>query len=374
MKSVLDLAFGTPDLQQCLLRYSVPDELQRGSDHKAILLELDLNTSLDDYEGERMNWKEMDCQAAEAGTFWLRRPNSLNSREEIERYAEELQHFTLDLARRVVPRAKKGPKHRACPWWNLEIKALSQEEQRLRRIPADPEEIKRASKAKKKAIKDSKRRQFRKFTDQLKNDPKVFWKMGRWGKERSHLPPILPLVPKMQRHDGGQAISFEEKADVFAEQFFPPVPTADLSDIDSGVMYPGPVADLDPISKEEVARAIKSAASWKAPGPDGIPTAFLKAMGPYLVEALQMLIQSCWNWQYYPKVFKIAKTVAIRKARRGDYALAKSWRPISLLNSLGKIIKTVTARRIQQIAEEHRLLPVNQMGGRKKRSTRLALD
>ncbi|MGH7238585.1 MAG: hypothetical protein ACREHG_00815, partial [Candidatus Saccharimonadales bacterium] len=242
----------------------------------------------------------------------------------------------------------------------------SQEEQRLRRIQADPEEIKQASKAKKKAIKDSKRLQFRKFTDQLRNDPKVLWKMRRWGKERSHLPPILPLVPKMQKHDGGQAVSFEEKADVFAEQFFPSIPTADLSDIDSEVVYLGPVADLDPITEEEVARAIKSAASWKAPGPDGVPNGFLKAMGPNLVKALQLLTESCWNWQYYPKAFKIARTAAIRKVGRGDYTLAKSWRPISLLNSLGKIIETVTARRIQQIAEKHHLLPVNQMGGRKK--------
>jgi hypothetical protein len=50
-----------------------------------------------------------------------------------------------------------------------------------------------------------------------------------------------------------------------------------------------------------------------------------------------------------------------------------AWRPISLLNIIGKIVKAAFARRITNVAEAKHLLPDGQMGNRRERSTDLAV-
>ncbi|KAF7174639.1 hypothetical protein CNMCM6106_000223 [Aspergillus hiratsukae] len=112
----------------------------------------------------------------------------------------------------------------------------------------------------------------------------------------------------------------------------------------------------------------------KAPGIDGIPAGFLQAMGDPLIKALQVLTQACWDWEYSPRVVRQARTVVLKKPRKESYNQAKSWIPIALLNTLGKVTEAVTARYLQDLAESHSLLPETQMGARRNRSTELALD
>ena len=61
--------------------------------------------------------------------------------------------------------------------------------------------------------------------------------------------------------------------------------------------------------------------------------------------------------------------MALRKPGKGDYTQPKSYRPIALLNIIGKILDIVIARRISFAVETHGLLPGEHIGGRKGRST-----
>ena len=56
------------------------------------------------------------------------------------------------------------------------------------------------------------------------------------------------------------------------------------------------------------------------------------------------------------------------------YANPKMYRPIALLSTLGKVLEKLYAQRIEAIAEERKLLPCQQMGARKKRSTESVLE
>jgi hypothetical protein len=49
------------------------------------------------------------------------------------------------------------------------------------------------------------------------------------------------------------------------------------------------------------------------------------------------------------------------------------WRPISLLNTVGKIVEAAFARRITSVAEDKKLLPDGQMGNRQHKSIDLAV-
>jgi ribonuclease HI len=63
----------------------------------------------------------------------------------------------------------------------------------------------------------------------------------------------------------------------------------------------------------------------------------------------------------------------LRKPGKPDYSLPDAYRPISLLNTLGKLLEAVIARRLSYLAEKHGLLPNSQFGGRPGRITEQAL-
>jgi hypothetical protein len=79
------------------------------------------------------------------------------------------------------------------------------------------------------------------------------------------------------------------------------------------------------------------------------------------------------DMKYCPAKFKVSITVALRKPGKDDYSQPKSYRPIALMNTMGKILDTVLARRIQYYAERYHMLPQTHTGGRKQSSCEHAI-
>ena len=63
----------------------------------------------------------------------------------------------------------------------------------------------------------------------------------------------------------------------------------------------------------------------------------------------------------------------VLKKPHKDYTEPKSYRPIALLNTIGKVVETTVADRIRQVLEDTGALPETQIGARKGRSTISAL-
>lgn len=63
----------------------------------------------------------------------------------------------------------------------------------------------------------------------------------------------------------------------------------------------------------------------------------------------------------------------LRKPGKNDYTEPKSYRPVALMNTLGKIMDTVLARRIQYLTETYDMLSVTYTGGRKNLSCEHAI-
>jgi hypothetical protein len=61
-------------------------------------------------------------------------------------------------------------------------------------------------------------------------------------------------------------------------------------------------------------------------------------------------------------------TIVIPKPNKPDYSDPKAYRPIELLNCLGKILEKLMAMRITTMAEGHHLLHPDQIGGRPQTS------
>jgi hypothetical protein len=79
------------------------------------------------------------------------------------------------------------------------------------------------------------------------------------------------------------------------------------------------------------------------------------------------------NLGYHPRQWRSAKIIVLRKPGKPDYSVPGAYRPISLLNTLGKLLEAVMARRLSYLAEKHSLLPNSQFGGRPGRTTEQAL-
>ena len=66
--------------------------------------------------------------------------------------------------------------------------------------------------------------------------------------------------------------------------------------------------------------------------------------------------------------------MALKKPGKEDYTIPKAYRPIALLNTLGKTLESIVAKKITYLAEKHRLLPDTHMGARRGKSTESALE
>lgn len=111
----------------------------------------------------------------------------------------------------------------------------------------------------------------------------------------------------------------------------------------------------------------------KAPREDQIPNRVLKVVQELLVPILIVAFNASLALQYCLKAFKRAVTVVLRKPGKSNYTEPKSYRPVALMNILGKVMDTVLARRIQHILETFNLLLQTHMGGRKNLSCEHAI-
>lgn len=119
------------------------------------------------------------------------------------------------------------------------------------------------------------------------------------------------------------------------------------------------------ISMGELKKALKSTASGRAPGLDGIPSDILKNGGEKMCEALLDLFNRCLLSGTVPQDFRDALLITIYK-RKGDRADCGNHRGISL-SIAGKVLPKIVLNRLKIISEE--VLPECQCGFRAGHST-----
>jgi hypothetical protein len=107
----------------------------------------------------------------------------------------------------------------------------------------------------------------------------------------------------------------------------------------------------------EIGGALKAAKGNTALGEDGLQTLVWKNTWKYILGIIAKIFSTSVNLRYYPKRWKTAMILALRKPGKPDYTVPKAYRLISLLNTLGKLLEAVMARRLSYYAETYRLLP-----------------
>ena len=378
-ESTIDLIFTSPKLTEAVVSCRVRPDLQVGSDHLPVYTELDL-TAEETVVVHRRAWKTAKQEAVRAALRELAytlRPNRLETEVDVDEHVKEIMAGLEAVVDKTVPWAKPSDKARS--FWNQECaeatrvtKQLAVEYQENRSDHRE-EKWREAIKARNKAISKAKTLDFRRGVHEAGESQKGIWGLAKWARQDSMNPKPLPKFPALKRGDTTMARSFEDKVGVLRKTFFPPPPQADLSDIDNAI-YPGPIGMDSRLTEKEVRTAIFRPKQDKAPGIDGMPNRFLRMVAGELLPQLTRLFQACIDLGYHPREFKTANTIVLRKPGKDDYSEPKSYRPIALLSTMGKALEAVIAKRLSDCAEEYDLLPPEQMGARRGRSTETALE
>ena len=108
-------------------------------------------------------------------------------------------------------------------------------------------------------------------------------------------------------------------------------------------------SDTDPltgaVSDAEVKAALRGCRGTSAPGPDGIPYSVLKKVPQCTFDSLVDLYTACLAVGYFPRAWKSAIGVMLPKPDK-DSKVVTNYRPISLLNVIGKLFEKVIVTRL----------------------------
>lgn len=118
----------------------------------------------------------------------------------------------------------------------------------------------------------------------------------------------------------------------------------------------------------EIIYYVKLSKNSTAPGYDEVKTILLKKLSASGFNFLTLIICACLKLCYFPNSWKHAIVTPIKKPGK-DGQCVSSYRPISLLSNISKILEKIILARLRNFADDNDIIPETQHGFRKKRST-----
>ena len=79
-------------------------------------------------------------------------------------------------------------------------------------------------------------------------------------------------------------------------------------------------------------------------------------------------MQASIDLGHFPKSFKQTNTMMLKKIDKPNYTITKTYRPIALENTLGKVLESIMTDIISYLTETYELFPVHHYGERPERS------
>ena len=182
-------------------------------------------------------------------------------------------------------------------------------------------------------------------------------------------------IPPLKDFKGSWAKTNSEKVQVFAEHFskvFEPYQSQDVINDNEIEKFLHSAGQLDfPISSftyHDVKNAISKLNIKKSPGYDLITGKILKELPPTGVRVLTHIFNATLRHSYFPRQWKFAELKVIPKPGK-PLEQVTSYRPISLLPVLSKMLEKLFLSKLQPVLTLKNLIPNHQFGFRQKHST-----
>lgn len=317
--------------------------------------------------GERLGWacRKLDSTAL---IRYLRSTPTQGTAGDItaDQAAEALDAHLAHAADASMPRRSYRPcTRKPAHWWSAEIALLrsrclaarrAYQRSRGRRVAPEGMEDLRCvfqgeRKALKLAIKKAQENSWKELCKAVDNDP--------WGL------PYKLVTNKLRKSNPGALMGGSEVAIV--DGLFPDHPPTDWTT----VPLPSTGGEIGPrFTATELAVAARHLPSGKAPGPDGVPNAVVKLACAINPEAMLTVFNRCLELGEFPRLWKKAKLVLIHKGADKPPDEPSSYRPISLLSTVGKVYERLLLGRVNiHLMNVEGGLSDSQFGFRAGRST-----
>jgi hypothetical protein len=379
-ETTIDLVWMSSKLLEGMVQCRVARELEQSSDHLPIVTWIEIEDAIETHaKRERRAWKKTNWEkfdkALEEGLNPLRQ-SQIDTKDQIYQYVDSATQAINEAIASSTPWAKTTEFSKT--WWTSECRKAVNDARKARRAYTKYqtteawEEYVHTKNRKGKIIAKAKRDDFRQHMHQAGQSQEGLWRIARWASQRAKGATQHVSIPTLKRGER-EAHDPHSKAEMLKDVHFPPPVEADLTDANE-YPYPEGVSMPNQLTKEEVMAAITKTPKDKAPGPDGIPNRILHRVAGVAPEVLTRIFQACLDQGIHPTRWKEATTVMLRKSGKDDHTNPSAYRPIALLNTLGKALESIVAKRLRYLSEKHSLLPDVQMGARGQRSTDTALD
>lgn len=366
--SIVDVTLASESLSRNVSGWRVDLETDNGSDHHSIGYQITRVLEDPVVECKGRGWDTsggIDLDLFQAGLIiagWATQ-GATNDRDPnlaVKKF-ERVVSMAADLA---VP-VKKAPGGHRTPvyWWTKEIgelrsacnyrkRELKRTEARRRGCSSDvpPQELEAfrdARRALRTAIKRSKGKCWDQLLTTVDKDP--------WGKPYKLVLQKLGGPPPTLRME-------KESVEHIVNGLFPRQNTGVGAPVE--VMEP-----YVPLTMAELNIGVERIKSKnKAPGPDAINSAILVALHTIRPGWMLDLFNCCLDTGVYPESWKRGRLVLLRKGTK-PVGEPSSYRPICLLNDVGKLFEFLLVRRVEAHLEERGSLSDNQYGFRRGMST-----
>jgi hypothetical protein len=366
--SVLDLTLAAPAMAGEITNWAIDDEQATGSDHDVIRFQIQsLHPDLEFTTQEpRLNWRKMNWDkfsktlkhlSTETQPLWQRH-QSQPSANNLDAWAILLHDINKRAADSSTPYLNVTPRSKR--WWTEEISTartvMNQARRRWKRtrLPTHHQEYKQHRNTYFCMIRHAKDSMWKEYLSQAEGMD--VWSAFRFtNPKRAQLTPALCTTVNDTEHI---CTDFLSKVSAFQVLCPEPPPASPSRNTRCRPELP-----WQTFSPAEIRQAIFTSSPKKAPGPDAITFACLRQAYEAIPLHINRFYATLGTVGYHPKSWRQATTVVIPKPNKPDYSTPKAYRPIALLNCLGKVLEKLMATRLGTMAEAHDLLHPDQIGG-----------
>lgn len=357
--SYIDVTCSTSKIARYIKNWKVLED-EAISDHNFIYFEVEGDTYKNKRNTERQKTffdKEKFNKKMEEKAKMLLEKEEIS----VEGYIKELGHAYKEST------GRNGTPNMQVPfWWNPEIehcrndckiarRTLTRQRKRgdqlnERTIAQLMEEYKNKKKELKKCIIVSKNQHWKNLCRELDNN---LWGNGFKIAMKHLKKPFLPYtLPK-------------EKILEIVDTLFP--------DNDDSWNRGSLIRGVEPFTYGELETAIKNMKNGKAPGPDRIPPEAIKELVEHEPNLVLRILNDLLRKQEFPKLWKLARVILLLKNGK-SIEQASAFRPICLLDTMGKLYEMLLRERLEQELAGRNGLSNKQFGFRRGRSTIQAVE
>lgn len=365
-KDILDIAL----IRNIKWQIELNVEIKLSSDHLPVLMNIQLNHALATRIIPLTDWRKFKEKITV-------KPINIKTKDDLEEAVSKLEESFTTAMKEATILKPININYSKLPY---NIKNKIKEKNKLKKKyyqtldPADKRNLNRATLEAQTEIKNFENEKWLEQTEKMNEEDKPLWNIIKILTKKKKTGEIIPAL---QNDEGKIATTDEEKIEMFADNLEIQFKTHQIYHpeteriVGNNKTCGHPSINTDPPKEatlEEIMDIIKELKNRKAPGNDQITNEYIKNCPPIVINEIRKIANGIMVLNYFPSRWKTAKTIMIKKAGKPSKN-PSSYRPISLLSSISKIVEKVIFNRLKDILDNENIIPNHQCGFRTNHST-----